>query len=116
MKTYAKTLLLQDDADKIAAYKRYHAAVWPEVLAALRGAGITRMQIYLLGRRMFMHMTTTDEFDPATSMQSYDRDQKVQEWERLMHTLQERAPEARPGEWWAEMELVFDLDWPQHHG
>jgi L-rhamnose mutarotase len=31
-----------------------------------------------------------------------------------MRTLQERAPEARPDEWWAEMELVFSMDWPQH--
>jgi L-rhamnose mutarotase len=114
MKTYAKTLLLQDDAEKIAAYKRYHAAVWPDVLAALRGTGITGMQIYLLGRRMFMYMTTTDDFDPGTSMQSYDQNPKAQEWERLMHTLQERAPEAPPDQWWAEMELVFDMGWPQH--
>jgi len=116
MKTYGKTLLLQDDPEKIAAYKRYHAAVWPDVLAALRGAGITGMQIYLLGRRMFMHMTTTDDFDPATSMQSYDQNPKVQEWERLMRTLQERAPEAPSDQWWADMELVFDLNWPQHRG
>jgi hypothetical protein len=26
-----------------------------------------------------------------------------------MRTLQERAPEARAGEWWATMEEVFDL-------
>ena len=31
-------------------------------------------------------------------------------WETLMHTLQQRVPEARPGEWWADMELVFDLE------
>jgi hypothetical protein len=29
-----------------------------------------------------------------------------------MATLQARAPEANPDEWWAPMELVFDLDWP----
>jgi hypothetical protein len=28
-----------------------------------------------------------------------------------MRTLQERAPEAKSGEWWAMMELVFDLNW-----
>jgi hypothetical protein len=28
-----------------------------------------------------------------------------------MHTMQERVPEAKPSEWWAMMELVFDLNW-----
>ncbi|MCA1645968.1 MAG: hypothetical protein LC797_11060 [Chloroflexi bacterium] len=28
--------------------------------------------------------------------------------------LPTRAREADPGEWWAPMELVFDLEWPQH--
>ena len=31
-----------------------------------------------------------------------------------MADLQERAPEASPDEWWAPMELVFDMSWPQH--
>jgi hypothetical protein len=31
-----------------------------------------------------------------------------------MAELQARAPEADPDEWWAPMDLVFDMDWPQH--
>ena len=27
---------------------------------------------------------------------------------------QERVDEAKPGEWWAMLEPVFDLNWPQH--
>jgi L-rhamnose mutarotase len=107
-------LLLQDDPQKIAAYRRYHQAVWPEVLAALRGSGVTGMQIFLRGRRMFMFMTTTDDYDPQAGGAGYLASPRVQEWEALMRTLQERAPEAGPDEWWAEMELVFDMDWPQH--
>ena len=114
MKTYGRTLMLRDDPEAIAAYKRHHQAVWPEVLAQLRGAGITGMQIYLIGRRLFMRMTAVDGFDPARDLARYERHPRVAEWERLMRTLQERAPEAKAGEWWADMELVFDLDWPQH--
>ena len=112
MKSYGRTLMLQDDPAKIEAYKRHHRAVWPEVLAALRGTGITDMKIYLLGRRMFMYMTTVDDFDPAANMARYAASPRVQEWEELMQTLQERAPEAPPDQWWADMELVFDLQWP----
>jgi L-rhamnose mutarotase len=114
MKLFARTLLLQDDPQKIEAYKRYHAAVWPEVLAAIRASGVSDMKIWLRGRRMFMLMTTGDDFDPSRGGAAYAAGPRVQEWETLMRTLQERAPEASPDEWWAGMELVFDMEWPQH--
>jgi L-rhamnose mutarotase len=38
-------------------------------------------------------------------------DPKYREWDALMRSMQERVPEAREGEWWAEMDEVFDLDW-----
>ena len=39
---------------------------------------------------------------------------RAREWDALMRGLQLPAPEAGPGEWWAAMEEVFDLNWPQH--
>ena len=33
------------------------------------------------------------------------------EWDELMRGFQEPVPGAKPGEWWAGMEEVFDLDW-----
>src|SRR5215213_8872724 len=105
MKSYAKTLLLQDDPAKIEDYKRHHAAVWPEVLAALRESGVTGMKIWLLGTRMFMLMETTDDYDPTQGGGQYASHPRVQEWETLMHTLQARAPEAPSDAWWADMEL-----------
>ena len=116
MRSFGRTLLLQDDAEKIASYKRYHQSVWPEILAALRRTGIVDMKIYLIGRRMFMAVTTTDDYDAVRAGAVYLAEPRVQAWEALMRTLQERAPEARPDEWWAEMELVFDMAWPQHRG
>ena len=98
MKRFGRTLLLQDDPEKIASYKRYHQAVWPEVLAAIRQSGVTGMEIYLIGRRMFMAMTTEDDYDPAREGGRYAASQRVQEWEAHMRTLQERAPEAGEGE------------------
>jgi L-rhamnose mutarotase len=72
------------------------------------------MQIYLLGRRMFMHMTTVEEFEPAVDFPRYAQHPRAREWDDLMRGFQERVPEAKEGEWWALMEPVFDLDWPQH--
>jgi L-rhamnose mutarotase len=114
MKSYAQTLLLRDDPAKIEEYIRYHAAVWPEVLAQIRAAGIERMQIFLLGRRLFMYIDTADDFEPERDFPKTMDHPKSQEWNKLMGELQERAPEARPDQWWAPMERVFDTEWPQH--
>ena len=38
----------------------------------------------------------------------------VAEWEHLMRTLQEPAPDTPPGEWWARMEPVFSLNGNGH--
>jgi L-rhamnose mutarotase len=34
----------------------------------------------------------------------------VQEWQQLMASFQEPTAHAKPGEWWAQMELVFRLE------
>lgn len=114
MKSYGLTLCLQDDPAKIEEYKRYHEAVWPAVVARIREVGIRRMQIFLRGRRLFMYIDTDDDFELAPAWLRIMEDPKSVEWNQLMADLQERAPEATPDEWWAEMERVFDTEWPQH--
>jgi L-rhamnose mutarotase len=114
VKHYGLTLCLRDDPEVIAAYVRHHQAVWPPVCARLREVGVQAMRIFLRGRRLFMYIETSDDFDLARDFARVNQDPVSAEWNRWMATLQERAPEAHPDEWWAPMELVFDLDWPQH--
>jgi L-rhamnose mutarotase len=114
MKNFGLTLCLQDDPEKIAEYRRYHQAVWPAVTARLRECGIQNMQIFLRGRRMFMYLITDDAFDPLRDFAHINEDATSARWNAMMAELQERAPEANTNEWWAPMELVFDMDWPQH--
>jgi L-rhamnose mutarotase len=109
VRTFGLTLCLRDDAELIGEYRRYHQAVWPEVTARLRACGVQQMQIFLRGRRMFMYLVTDDAFDPARDFARINEDPVSARWNELMATLQERAPEASPDEWWAPMELVFDL-------
>jgi L-rhamnose mutarotase len=109
MKSYGLTINLVDDPPIIEQYKAYHQAVWPEVLANAREKGILKTRIFLLGRRLFMYMETTDDFDLSTSLlPSEDDHPKVKEWGGIMARMQERVPEARPDEWWGEMELVHE--------
>jgi L-rhamnose mutarotase len=114
MKAFGLTLSLQQEADKIAAYRQFHQTVWPEVTARLRLCGVHQMQIFLRGTRLFMYLVTDDEFDPTRDFVRINDDPTSAKWNAMMADLQARAPEANDDEWWAPMELVFDLDWPQH--
>ena len=112
MTVFAMTLNLKDDPQVIERYKEYHRAVWPEVKEGLRGIGITRMKIFLHGRRLFMYVEAREGFDPARDFQRYTESHpRAAEWDQLMRQFQEPVPGARPGEWWSMMEEVFDLDW-----
>lgn len=111
MQSYGLTLLLRDDAALVERYKEYHRAAWPEVIARLKEIGVTGMEIFLLGRRMFMYLEVVDGFDPARDFARLNDVPRYREWDELMRTMQERVPEAGEGEWWAAMEKVFDLNW-----
>jgi L-rhamnose mutarotase len=62
---------------------------------------------------MFMYIETEDQFDPARDFGRVNDDPNSREWNELMATLQERAPEASADEWWAPMERVFDTEWDE---
>lgn len=110
MKAYGRTLNLKDDPEIIRRYVDYHREVWPEVQRGLLSIGIERMRIWLLGRRLFMLMETSDDFDSERDFARYmESDPRIREWQALMESFQEPVPEATKGEWWADMELVFDL-------
>ncbi len=112
MKSYGQALDLKNDPEIVAKYKEYHRNVWPEVVESLKEIGITAMKIYLSGNHLFMYFEAVDEFDPARDFQGYtEQNPRADEWNTLMSTYQEKVPEAGPDDWWAPMELVYDLDW-----
>ena len=84
--------------------------MWPEVVESLRRAGVSRMDIMLLGRRLVMILELNDglDFRHVFAMHAASNP-RVQEWERLMRSLQEPSSDAPPGDWWAVMEPVFRL-------
>ena len=110
MRRHVLTLDLRDDPAAIAAYREHHQRVWPEVVESLRRAGVHRMEILMLGRRLVMILELNDGLDFrrvfATHLASNPR---VQEWEQLMRSLQQPSSDAPPGDWWAVMDPVFRL-------
>jgi L-rhamnose mutarotase len=113
MPTFGLTLALRDDPGSIARYREEHRDVWPGVMTQLRAVGVERMEIFLSGRRLFMHLVVREGFDPVVDFARLSQDPISVEWDALMRTLQEPVPEARPGEWWSVMERVFDLGGPE---
>jgi L-rhamnose mutarotase len=109
MKCYGLTINLKDDAEVIAQYKEYHRQVWPEVLEHARRLGILKTRIFLIGRRLFMYIETEDGFDFGRAFSAPgDEAARLRQWDDLMRGFQERAPEAQPDDWWAQMELVHE--------
>ena len=109
MKKYCLALDLIDKPEMIAAYEAYHKAVWPEIIASIKNAGIAEMEIYRTGNRLFMTIEAADDFsfEKKTAMDAADS--KVQEWEKLMWTYQQALPGAGPGEKWVLMDKIFSL-------
>ena len=100
---------LKDDAALIAEYKAYHAEVWPEIIESIKDAGILNLEIYCVGNRLFMIMTTNEKFSFEEKAAADAASKIVQDWEKLMWKYQQALPIAKPGEKWMLMEKIFQL-------
>jgi L-rhamnose mutarotase len=100
---------LKDEPGLVERYLAHHRDVWPEVRTSLRRAGILNMDIYLLGRRLIMVVDTDGQDYRRCFARHATSHPRVVEWEALMRSLQQPAPGAPAGEWWAEMRPVFSL-------
>lgn len=67
------------------------------------------MEIYQVHTRLFMIMEVNDDFSFEKKNQADRSNPKVQEWEKLMDTYQQRLPFAKQGEKWVLMEKIFEL-------
>jgi len=110
MLRYCLALDLNDDEKLIAEYEAYHKNVWPEIKKSILGAGITHMEIYRTGNRLFMIMDTADHFSFEKKAAMDNSNPKVQEWEQLMWKFQSALPWAKPGEKWIRMDKIFALN------
>lgn len=108
---YVMTLDLKDDPQGIAAYRRHHREIWPEVRDSLLRVGVLRMDIYALERRLVMVMDAREGFDLKHGFAAHTASHpRCAEWEELMKTFQQAPPGAKPGELWTTMENVFHLE------
>ncbi len=109
MKQYCLAVDLKDNETLIQEYEDYHKQIWPEIADSIKQSGITSMNIYRTGNRMFMIMQTTDDFSFEQKATADLQSAKVQEWETLMWKYQQALPWAKPGEKWVLMNNIFSL-------
>lgn len=62
LKKYCLALDLVDDSKSIAAYKKYHENVWPEIEKSITDSGIKTAEIYCIGNRLFMILEVDNSF------------------------------------------------------
>ena len=98
--------LIRVRPEKLEEYQRYHAAVWPEVLATIRRCNLRNYSIFLKDGLLFGYFEYVGE-DFAADMARMAADPKTQQWWSLMQPMQEPLATRAAGEWWAEMEEVF---------
>lgn len=107
MKRYCQTLQLVDDDELIARYVEAHAHVWPEVIEGQRQVGILDMQIFRLGRVLFMICDTVDDFDWERDMARLATLPRQAEWEAYVAQFQGCSPDAPSCAKWKRMERIF---------
>jgi L-rhamnose mutarotase len=110
MRRYCLALDLNDDEKLIAEYEAYHQKIWPEIKKSITDAGITNMEIYRTGNRLFMMMDADDSFSFERKEAMDNNNPKVQEWEQLMWKFQLSLPWAKQGEKWVLMDKIFTLN------
>jgi L-rhamnose mutarotase len=110
MKRYCLALDLKDDDALIAEYEKWHENIWPEITESIIGSGMTDMEIYRTGNRLFMIMDTDDSFSFEIKSAMDAGNPKVQDWEKLMWKFQQPLPWAAEGEKWIIMDKIFKLN------
>jgi L-rhamnose mutarotase len=107
MKRYGSVIGVKPET--LESYKKYHAAVWPEILSKIRDCNIRNYSIFLKDNLLFGYFEYHGS-DYKADMAKMAADPKTQEWWEIMMPMQKPLEPRREGEWWAEMEEVFHTD------
>lgn len=107
MKRYGQIIGVKPEC--FEEYKRYHAAVWPEVLEMIKQCNIINYSIYHKDGHLFAYFEYTG-VDFQEDMARMAAHPKTQEWWSVMEPMQQPVENRKPGEWWSNMEEVFHLD------
>jgi L-rhamnose mutarotase len=95
--------------EEFERYKKYHKAVWPEVLQTIKKCNMQNYSIFHKDNILYAYFEYTG-IDFEADMAKMAADPKTQEWWSIMDPMQELIATRKPGEKWAVMEEVFHVD------
>ena len=100
--------------EKVAEYKKLHAAVWPEVAKAIGEAKIRNYSIFLRkldngSYYLFSYFEYVGD-DFRGDMAKMGRNPQVKKWWTFTDPCQKPLADRTEGQWWASMEEVFHQD------
>jgi L-rhamnose mutarotase len=97
--------------EKLEEYRKYHRAVWPEILAAIREAGIHNYSIFHLRGQLFAYFEYAGpEGEYEARMRKLAQAPRMREWWDITDPMQRPVEGRDPGDWWASMEEMFHTD------
>ncbi|MBI9101839.1 MAG: L-rhamnose mutarotase [Spirochaetales bacterium] len=96
-------------SENLDEYKKYHAAVWPEINIKISECNISNYSIFYKDGLLFAYYEYIGN-DYQADMQKMADDPKTQEWWRIMKPMQAPLESRAEGEWWSDMEEVYHLD------
>ena len=102
--TQRNAFVLRVHPDKLDEYVAAHRDVWPEMLDALRGAGIRNYTIFRHGNEMFGYFEADDLEAAARYLAQQDVSTRWQD--AMAELLEQRVPDEGP----PPLEEVFRLD------
>jgi L-rhamnose mutarotase len=102
--TQRSAFVLRVRPDKIDEYVGAHRTVWPEMLEALRSAGIRNYSIFRAGNEVFGYFEADDLAATARYLDGAEVSRRWQD--HMAGLLEERVPDAGP----PPLEEIFRLD------
>jgi L-rhamnose mutarotase len=102
--TQRSAFVLRVRPERIEEYVRAHREVWPEMLDALRAAGIRNYTIFRHGNQMFGYFES-DDLEAAAQYMA-EREVSTRWQDAMAELLESRVPEGGP----PALEEVFRLD------
>ena len=107
MKRFGQIIRVKPEA--FDEYVKYHADVWPDVLAMIHECNIRNYSIYHKDHYLFAYFEYHGEnFD--ADMAKMAADPTTQKWWDIMMPMQAPLETRAEGEWWATMDEVFHTD------
>ena len=101
--------LLKVKPDKIEEYKQRHAAVWPDMLAALNRTGWHNYSLFMReDGLLFGYFEAAESFQ--ASLAGMETEEVNERWQAAMSPYFEALGGARPDENMLEITEVFHLD------